>query len=93
MFKIIGADGREYGPVSNDQLRQWIQESRANAQTRVQAEGAADWVTLGELTGFEDVLGRKPERIPPVGAYSALPGDVLERDYETLFSQREPAAH
>lgn len=82
MFKIIGADGREYGPVTGDQLRQWIREGRANAQSRVQPEGAADWITLGELPEFEDVLGRKPENIPPVGAYSALPPDVTDRDYE-----------
>jgi uncharacterized membrane protein len=82
MYKIIGADGREYGPTSSDQVRQWIRDGRANAQTRIQAEGATDWTTLGALPEFEDVLGRKPENIPPAGAYSALPADVLERDYE-----------
>jgi len=24
MYKIIGADQKEYGPVSADQLRQWL---------------------------------------------------------------------
>ena len=82
MFKIIGADDREYGPVTGDQVRQWIREGRANAQTRIQPEGSTDWTTLGSLSEFEDVLGRRPEQIPPVGAYSALPADVLERDYD-----------
>jgi uncharacterized membrane protein len=81
MFKIIGADGKEYGPVSGDQVRQWVRDGRAGAQTRIQLEGATDWTTLGDLPEFEDVLGRKPERVPPPGAYSALPGDVLDRDY------------
>jgi len=82
MFKIIGADGKEYGPVSNDQVRLWIREGRANAQTRVQEEGATEWCALGDLAEFEDVLGRRPDTTPPVGAYSALPADVLDRDYE-----------
>lgn len=82
MFKIIGADGKEYGPVTSDQVRQWIRDGRANAQTRVQPEGAVDWTTLGDLPEFEDVLGHKADTVPPVGAYSRLPDDVLTRDYE-----------
>ncbi|MCU0771404.1 MAG: DUF4339 domain-containing protein [Verrucomicrobia bacterium] len=81
MLKIIGGDGKEYGPVTGDQVRQWIREGRANAQTRVQREGEAGWIRLGELAEFEEVLGRKLETVPPVGAFSVLPGDVLERDY------------
>ena len=82
MYKIIGADAREYGPIPVDQVRQWIREGRANAQTKVQVEGRGDWTTLGELAEFEDLLGRKPESVPPVGAHSPLPADVLERDYD-----------
>lgn len=52
MFKIIGADGQQYGPVSAEQLRQWIVEGRANAQTLVQVEGSADWKPLGQYPEF-----------------------------------------
>jgi hypothetical protein len=41
MFKIIGADGRQYGPVSTETIREWIAHGRANAETMAQAEGAA----------------------------------------------------
>jgi hypothetical protein len=57
MYKIIGADGKEYGPIPADGLRQWIAEGRANALTKVLPEGAADWKTLGELPEFALVLG------------------------------------
>ena len=40
MYKIIGADGKEYGPITSEQLRQWMAEGRANLQTRVLPEGA-----------------------------------------------------
>ncbi len=52
MYRIIGADGKEYGPVTLEQLRQWVQEGRANAQTRVLPEGASGWTALGSLPEF-----------------------------------------
>ncbi len=52
MYKIIGADGKEYGPVSGDQLRQWFAEGRVNGQTQVLAEGAANWQALSSIQEF-----------------------------------------
>jgi hypothetical protein len=52
MYKIIGADGKEYGPISAEQLRQWMVEGRANQQTKVLPEGATEWKTVGELPEF-----------------------------------------
>jgi energy-converting hydrogenase Eha subunit A len=52
MFKIVGADGREYGPVAAETLRQWISEGRVNASTSVQAEGATHWQPLSSFPEF-----------------------------------------
>ena len=52
MYRIIGKDGQQYGPVTADQLRSWIAENRANAQTLVQPDGAQDWQPLGSLPEF-----------------------------------------
>jgi hypothetical protein len=52
MYKIIGADGKEYGPITSEQLREWIAEGRANAQTRVRLEGTTDWKSLSEFPEF-----------------------------------------
>jgi TM2 domain-containing membrane protein YozV len=49
MYKIIGADGQPYGPVTLEQLRRWIAENRLNALTLVQPEGASDWRPLASL--------------------------------------------
>ena len=62
MFKIIGADGREYGPITADQLRNWIAEGRATAQTRVQAVGSAQWKLITEYLEFAAALVRT---LPP----------------------------
>ena len=59
MYKILGGDGKEYGPISADTLRQWIAEGRANSQTQVQAEGTSAWVALGTVPEFA-ALFRNP---------------------------------
>ena len=56
MYKIIGGDGNEYGPVSAEQLHQWIAEGRANNQTRVQREGETEWKPLAAFLEFADTL-------------------------------------
>ena len=68
MYKIIGADQKEYGPVSADQINAWILEGRANGQTRVQSEGANEWKTLSALPEFSAALAAKYPALPPVGA-------------------------
>ncbi len=67
MYTIKGADGREYGPANADQVRQWIIEGRANAQTLVRAEGAADWKLLSEFPEFATSTTVQP----PAGAAPA----------------------
>jgi len=60
MYKILGVDGREYGPVTAEQLRQWIREGRANAQTQAQAEGSAEWNPISSFPEFADLAGGVP---------------------------------
>lgn len=69
MYKIIGADQKEYGPVSADELRQWIAEGRANAQTLIQAEGQTEW---RPLSTFPEFAAAAPPQPLPGGA--PLPG-------------------
>ena len=63
MYKIIGADGKIYGPASAEQLRQWLAEGRANAQTQTLADGAPGWKPLGALPEF---AGHFAPATPPV---------------------------
>jgi hypothetical protein len=79
MYKIIGADGKEYGPIPAEQLRQWIAEGRANSQSRVLLEGSADWKPLSEYpelmasaTGAPGVLGAPPTMMSAVPSEAAL---------------------
>lgn len=72
MYKIIGADGKEYGPVSLEQLRQWLSEGRVNQETRVLPEGGADWKKLGELPEFT-AAPTTPQPLRPAGFQSITP--------------------
>jgi TM2 domain-containing membrane protein YozV len=63
MYRIVGKDGQQYGPVTAEQLRGWIAENRANAQTLAQGEASQEWKPLGSFPEFAADL--KP---PPVSA-------------------------
>jgi uncharacterized membrane protein len=84
MYKIIGADQKEYGPVAADQLRLWIGEGRVSAQTLVQLEGMTDWKPLAAFPEFADLLRPIPSADFPAaaGGFGVAPTEViLSRDY------------
>src|SRR2546421_343333 len=55
MYRILGADRKEYGPVSADDIRVWIREGRANGQTLACSEGGA-WLPLSSFPEFAQAL-------------------------------------
>ena len=57
MYKVIGSDGKTYGPIPAELLRQWMMEGRVNANTLAQLDGANDWQPLSSMPQFA---------IPPV---------------------------
>ena len=66
MYRIVGKDGQQYGPVTAEQLRGWIAENRANAQTLVQTDGSQEWKPLGSLAEFAaDVKPPPMSAMPP----------------------------
>src|ERR1051326_632433 len=80
MYKLIGADQKEYGPVTEEQLNTWILEGRANARTMVQAGGSTEWKALGRFPEFAGALGAKYPPSPPMlgqpGATPAVGADL-----------------
>lgn len=71
MYKILGADQKEYGPVTADQVRQWIREGRANSQTLIQGPNSTEWKPLNSFPEFSDLLApvapSVPAGAPPYG--------------------------
>jgi multisubunit Na+/H+ antiporter MnhC subunit len=76
MFKIRGADGKEYGPVAIYQIREWIREGRANQGTMAQQVGDMDWKPLGQYAEFADLPGAKSPVVTPGSADMATSPDV-----------------
>ena len=68
-FKIIGADGQQYGPINADQIRRWHAENRVRAETLVQAEGSLDWKPLSAYPEFADIKSVPPTIVPPVSSF------------------------
>ncbi len=87
MYKIIGADGQQYGPVSAEQVRRWIAENRANAHTLLQPEGAADWKALSTFPEFAADL----QPAPPPFAAAPPPGGPAPPPASSRASAKIPA--
>lgn len=84
MYKIIGADQKEYGPISADQIRQWIAQGRANGTTMAQAEGGTEWKPLHTFSEFASNFAQSAPSTPPtVSAVDGerLAAEILARDY------------
>lgn len=70
MYKIIGGDGKEYGPVTAEVLREWIAQGRALRQTKVLAEGGTEWKALSDFPEFGSTLASQT-------APAAVPGPIV----------------
>jgi hypothetical protein len=89
MYKILGIDGHEYGPVTAEQLRQWIREGRANAQTKAQAEGATEWKPIFAFPEFADLGGggsavHEPPRQVDIGSCISRAWTLLSGNFWRL---------
>jgi len=73
MYKIIGQDGKEYGPISAEQLRRWIAENRVESRTPVFTDGAKDWTFVGLLPEFAGQFSASSSQIPPPVAPPSQP--------------------
>src|SRR3954466_11276624 len=71
MYKVVGADGREYGPVTRETILEWIAQNRANAQTIVRFEDGA-WKALATFDEFRPALGFAGSTLPPASGESPL---------------------
>ena len=66
VYRIIGSDEKEYGPVSAEQIRQWLREGRLNRTSRLKPEGATEWKALGAFPEFDDLFPPLPGMPPKV---------------------------
>jgi hypothetical protein len=82
MYHLIGADQKEYGPVTADEIRAWIAEGRANGQTLARLEGGP-WKPLSTFPEFAGSLGAAPQPVPAVPAVPLSQASIHGRAAET----------
>jgi hypothetical protein len=70
MFTIIGADHKEYGPVSAEEIAQWIAEGRADGQSYAKAHPSGEWKPLSSFPEFIAALAASPSRLAASPVYS-----------------------
>jgi len=76
-YTLIGGDQKQYGPVTEEQLRQWILDGRLTLQSQVKAESDAEWRPLSAFPEFAAALAARsaagtppplPSTVPPMPA-------------------------
>jgi uncharacterized membrane protein len=80
-YTIIGGDKKEYGPVTADEVRQWIADGRLEGNSLARAANDTEWRALAEFSEFAAAFTTKAET---AGAPPSLAGptDFAEHDYE-----------
>jgi hypothetical protein len=65
-YKIIGVDGKEYGPVALAELHKWIGEGRITGATQVSRSDQSGWSTAASFPelGVKDTTGAAPVPAP-----------------------------
>ncbi len=77
-YKVRGADGKDYGPVTLDQLTGWLREGRLGPQSEIMRSDTDYWARAGD---FEELKAALPATPPPMAPASAQSGtNVLASD-------------
>ena len=63
-YKIKGTGGAEYGPVSTEELQQWVAQNRCTRESLVEVDGSGEWVPLATLPKFQDAFAAPPAPAP-----------------------------
>src|ERR1041384_3488489 len=58
MYYVIGADQREYGPVSPEEVRGWIAQGRLTARSLARADQTVGWRPLADFPEFAQALAQ-----------------------------------
>lgn len=51
-YRIVGQDGKIYGPLKAETIREWIAQGRVDSRTPIFVEGQKDWSFVGLVPEF-----------------------------------------
>jgi Domain of unknown function (DUF4190)/GYF domain 2 len=64
-FKIVGGDGKEYGPVDLATLQQWTREGRVARAMRAWDSRTGQWQPAEQIAELAPLFGVAPAVVPP----------------------------
>ena len=74
-YKIIGADGKEYGPVALSELQKWAAEGRITGATQVSRSDQQGWSNAASLSE----IGVRDAAVPTPAAAPSAADAMLEK--------------
>lgn len=91
MYKIVGGDGKQYGPVTAEEVRSWIAGGRLNGKSMAWLEGTTEWKPLESFPEFSEVLraNASPPPMPGFAGQPAHPADLAAWQSEVLARHAE----
>jgi uncharacterized RDD family membrane protein YckC len=86
-YKIIGGDGREYGPIALDELKNWIRDGRVAGGTPVWRSDNALWSPAAQFAELRADIGQlvaaaglaAVNAAAPVGFWARLGAYIVDR--------------
>lgn len=88
-YKTRAADGKEYGPVSLNQLNAWLREGRVSPQSEVMRSDMDYW---SPAASFSELQGAAPPAVQPVSAHAtAGAAAVPDNDPATIAQMKSGA--
>ena len=87
-YLIIGGDGKEYGPVTAEDVSQWLAEGRLNAHSLAKAESDAEFRTLEKFPEFAALFAAAaPATIGPLKTAAGISSGDYELDLVGCISR------
>lgn len=82
-YFVIGTDGRHYGPLSSNDVENWLADGRASRYSRARRDGEANWLPLREMSEFEHATR------PPFVGGGVFDPEAAGRDVEPAERELE----
>ena len=76
LYFLIGTDGRQYGPLSLEDVFTWLADGRASRYSRARRETEAQWAALRDMPEFEEAT--RPPHVGGSVVVSSSPDDSRE---------------
>ena len=81
-YKIIGGDGREYGPVSLEELKAWVRDGRVSGSTQVSRSDVGSWTAAASYVELQPVLpltvAGGSDQLRPAGFWARLGAYLID---------------